>query len=152
MFIVPLFPALFANRLLADRTSHTRGSAPLSPILCTQFSSELLSVTHPTITPRYHPKTHPHVGTLIRRIVICGILVHFTMTTGRRVGSVIIRTHREREIVLLSLLGMRSRSCESVRYCLWHALATSIGRGKLCEHHFLVKFTNFFSELAAGKG
>ena len=44
MFIVPLFPALFANRLLADRTSHSRGSAPLLPILCTQFSSELLSV------------------------------------------------------------------------------------------------------------
>ena len=65
MFIVPLFPALFANRLLADWTSHSRCSACLPPLLCTQFSSELLSVTHPAITPRYHPKTHPHVGTLI---------------------------------------------------------------------------------------
>ena len=66
MFIVPLFPALFANRRLADRTSHTRGSACLPPILCTQFSSELLSVPHPSITPRYHPKTktHPYVSTL----------------------------------------------------------------------------------------
>ncbi len=65
MFIVPLIPALFANRLLADQTSHRRGSACLPPLLCTQFSSELLSVTHPAITPRFHPKTHPHVGTLI---------------------------------------------------------------------------------------
>jgi hypothetical protein len=76
MFIVPLFPALFANRLLADRTSHTRGSAPLLPILCTQFSSELLSVTHPAITPRYHPKTHPHVGTLIRRHTCSAFVLH----------------------------------------------------------------------------
>ncbi len=65
MFIVPLFPALFANRLLADWTSHTRGSAPLLPILCTQFSSELLSVAHSTVFPWRQPKTHPHVGTLI---------------------------------------------------------------------------------------
>jgi hypothetical protein len=67
MFIVPLFPALFANRLLADWTSHSRCSVCLPPLLCTQFSSELLSVTHPAITPRYHPKTHPHVGALICR-------------------------------------------------------------------------------------
>jgi hypothetical protein len=60
MFIVPLFPALFANRLLADWTSHSRCSACLPPLLCTQFNCELHSVTHPAITPRYHPKTHPH--------------------------------------------------------------------------------------------
>ena len=76
MFIVPLFPALFANRLLADRTSYMRGSAPLLPILCTQFSSELLSVTHPAITPRYHPKTHPHVGTLICHQTCSAFVLH----------------------------------------------------------------------------
>ena len=57
MFIVPLFPAFFANRLFANWTSHSRGSAPLLPILWTQFSSELLSVSHPTVFPRFHPKT-----------------------------------------------------------------------------------------------
>jgi hypothetical protein len=65
MFIVPLFPALFANRFLANWTSHLRGSAPLPPLLCHQFSSELLSVAHPTVPPRFHPKIHPHVGTLV---------------------------------------------------------------------------------------
>ena len=76
MFIVPLFPALFANRLLADWTSHSRCSACLPPLLCTQFSSELLSVTHPAITPRYHPKTHPHVGTLICRHTCSAFVLH----------------------------------------------------------------------------
>ena len=65
--------------------------------------------------------------------------MHITVTTGRRIGHVIIRTHRERKIVSSTLLGMRSRSCESVRYRLPHALATSVGRGKLCERHVLVK-------------
>jgi hypothetical protein len=76
MFIVPLFPALFANRLLAYWTTHTRGSACLPPILCTQFSSELLSITHLAITPRYHPKTHPHVGTLICRQTCSAFVLH----------------------------------------------------------------------------
>jgi len=65
MIIVPLFPALFAFWLFAYSTPHCRCSACLLPLLCTQFSSELLSVTHPAINPRLHPKTHPHVGTLI---------------------------------------------------------------------------------------
>ena len=77
--------------------------------------------------------------------------MHVTVTTGRRVGRVIIRTHREREIVLSTLLGMRSRSCESVRFCLWHALATSVGKGKSCERHFLVKSPIFFGA-GGGKG
>ena len=76
MFIVPLFPALFANRLFADRTSHSRGSAPLLPILWTQFSSELLSVAHSTVFPRFHPKTHPHVGTLICRHTCSAFVLH----------------------------------------------------------------------------
>ena len=76
MFIVPLFPALFANRLLADRTSHRRGYACLPPLLCTQFSSELLSVTRPAITPRFHPKTHPHIGTLICRHTLPAFIFH----------------------------------------------------------------------------
>jgi hypothetical protein len=71
-----LFPALFANRLFADRTSHSRGSAPLLPILCTQFSSELLSVAHSTVFPRFHPRTHPHVGTLIRRHTCSTFVLH----------------------------------------------------------------------------
>ena len=86
MFIVPFFPALFANRLLADRTSHMRGSACLPPILCTQFSSELLSVTHPAITPQYHPKTHPHVGTPICRHT-CYAFVLRTVTFAFFVGE-----------------------------------------------------------------
>ncbi len=51
MFIVPLFPALFANGFLADGTSHSRDSAPLLSLLCTQSSRELLSVAHPTVFP-----------------------------------------------------------------------------------------------------
>jgi hypothetical protein len=336
MSIVPLLPALFANRLFADRTSHSRGSAPLLPILWTQFSSELLSVAHSTVFPRFHPKTHPHVGTLIRRhmcstfvlhsyyfcflllwmrntcgdslqpkktfvaiawdervlshkvrsfvwftipletgsvvhhrqcqiylkvmtarmviqilfplflsnvtfdkkthhnihcmdypvpvqrpaensqvvsicadfcrvvctiliierktafwllnilwgmdlplgivpnppiringihwygahmtpigrhepirarchrILICGVLVHVTVTTGQRVRRVIIRTHHEREIVSSMLLGICLRSCESVQHCLRHTLTTSVGRGKSCERHFIVKSPIFF--------
>jgi hypothetical protein len=66
MFIVPLFPALFANRFLADWTSHSRGSACLLPLLCTQFSSELLSVIHSTVSRCFQPKIHTHVGTLVR--------------------------------------------------------------------------------------
>ena len=46
------------------------------PLLCTQFSSELLSVTHPAITPRFQPKTHPHVGTLIRRHTCPAFVFH----------------------------------------------------------------------------
>jgi hypothetical protein len=65
MFIVPLFPALFANRFLADWTSHSRGSAPLLPLLCHQFSSHLFSVAHSTVYSRFQTKTHPHVGTLV---------------------------------------------------------------------------------------
>jgi hypothetical protein len=65
MFIVPLFPALFAYWLFVYSTPHCRCYACLLPLLCTQFSSELLSVTHPAIYPRLHPKTHPHVGTFI---------------------------------------------------------------------------------------
>jgi hypothetical protein len=42
------------------------------------------------------------------RILICGVLVHVTVTTGRRVRRVIIRTHRERKIVLSMLLGVGS--------------------------------------------
>ena len=49
MFIVPLFPALITNRFLADWTSHSRGSAPLLPLLCHRFSSQLFSVSHATI-------------------------------------------------------------------------------------------------------
>ena len=78
MFIVTLFPAIFANRLLADLTSHSRCSTCLPPLLCTQtqFSSGLLSVTHPAITPRYHPKTHPHVSTLICRQTCSAFVLH----------------------------------------------------------------------------
>jgi hypothetical protein len=77
-------------------------------------------------------------------ILICGVLVHVTVTTGRHVGRVIIRTNRESEIVSSTLLGMRSRSCESVRYRLRHALATSVGRGKSWEHHFLENIADSF--------
>ena len=66
MFIVPVFPALFANGFLADGTSHSRGSAPLLSLLCTQSSRELLSVAHPTVFPRIQSKIHPHVSTLLR--------------------------------------------------------------------------------------
>jgi hypothetical protein len=65
IFITPLFLALFTNGLLADPTSHTRGSARPFPLLCTQFSSELLSLAHPTVSPRFQAKIHPHVGTLL---------------------------------------------------------------------------------------
>jgi hypothetical protein len=65
MFIVTLFPALFADRFLADWTSHSRGSAPLLPLLCHQFSSQLFSVAHLTVYSRFQLKTHPHVGTLV---------------------------------------------------------------------------------------
>jgi len=61
------------------------------------------------------------------------------------------RTHYEHEIVSSMLLGMRSRSCESVWYPLRHALATSVGRGKSCECHFLVKLPIFFGA-GGGKG
>jgi hypothetical protein len=57
--MVPLFPALFANRLFVDRISHSRGSAPLLPILWTQFSSELLSVAHSTV--QYFPNFIPRL-------------------------------------------------------------------------------------------
>jgi hypothetical protein len=73
---VPLFPALCAYWLFADWTSYSRCSACLPPLICTQFSSELLSVTHPAITPRYHPKTHPHVGTLICRHTCSKFVLH----------------------------------------------------------------------------
>jgi hypothetical protein len=65
MFTIPLFPALFADRFLADWTSHSRGSAPLLPLLCCQFSSQLFSVAHSTVNSLFQPKTHPHVGTLV---------------------------------------------------------------------------------------
>jgi hypothetical protein len=82
---------------------------------------------------------HEPIRARHHRILICGVLVHVTVTTRRRVGCVIIRTHHEREIVSSMLLGMRSQNCESVQYRLRHALATSVGRGKSCERHFLVK-------------
>jgi hypothetical protein len=66
MFIVPLFPALFANGFLAVGTSHSRGFAPLLSLLCTQSKRELLSVSYPTVFPRFQSKTHPHVSTLLR--------------------------------------------------------------------------------------
>ena len=66
MFIVPLFPALFANGFLADGTSQSRSSAPLLSLLCTQSSRELLSVAHPTVFPRFQSKIHPHISTLLR--------------------------------------------------------------------------------------
>ena len=75
VYRTPLSSTLY-NRLLADQTSHTRGSACLPPIICTQFSSELLSVSHPAITPRYHPKTHPHIGTLICRHTCSAFVLH----------------------------------------------------------------------------
>jgi hypothetical protein len=65
MLIVPLSPALFANRLLADWTSHLRCSECLTPLCSCQLSSDLLSVAHLTITSRRQPKTHPFVGTLL---------------------------------------------------------------------------------------
>jgi hypothetical protein len=76
MFIVPLFPALFAYWLFAYSTPNCRCSACLLPLLCTQFSSELLSVTHPAINPRLHLKTHPHVGTLICRHTRSAFVLH----------------------------------------------------------------------------
>jgi hypothetical protein len=82
---------------------------------------------------------HEPIRVRRHRILICGVLVHVTVTTCRRVGRIIIRTHREQEIVSSTPLGMRSQSCESGRYCLRHALATSVGKGKSCERHFLVK-------------
>jgi hypothetical protein len=70
MFIVPLFPALFANRLHADQTYHLRGSlCLLSPLWIQEFSSELLSVAvaYSTVSRCYQSKIHPHIGTLVRR-------------------------------------------------------------------------------------
>ncbi len=69
MFIVPLFPALFANRLHADQTYHLRGSLCLLSPLWTHFSSELLSVAvaYSTVSRCYQSKIHPHIGTLVRR-------------------------------------------------------------------------------------
>ena len=87
---------------------------------------------------------HEPIRARRHRILICGVLVHVTVTTDQHIGCFIIRTHCEREIVSSTLLGMRSRSCESVRYRLRHALATSVGRGKSCERHFLVKLPIFF--------
>jgi hypothetical protein len=65
MFIVPLFPALFANGFLADGTSHSRGPAPLLSLFCTQSSRELFSVAHPTVFPRFPSKIHPYISTLL---------------------------------------------------------------------------------------
>jgi hypothetical protein len=76
MFIVPLFPALFANGLRADGTSHSRGSAPLLSLLCTQSSRELLYVAHPTVYPRFQSKTHPHVSTLLRNCTRPAFVFH----------------------------------------------------------------------------
>jgi hypothetical protein len=76
MFIGPLFPALFAYWLFAYSTPHCRCSACLLPLLCTQFSSELLSVTHKAINPWLHPKTHLHVGTLICRHRCSAFVIH----------------------------------------------------------------------------
>jgi hypothetical protein len=66
MLIVRLFPALFANGFPADWTSHSRGSAPLLSLLCTQSSRELLSLAHPTVFPQFQSKFHLHVSTLLR--------------------------------------------------------------------------------------
>ena len=76
MLIVPLFPALFANRLHADRTSHLRGSACLLPLICTQFSSELLFVAHFTVSRCYQSKIHPHIGTLVSRHSCSAFVLH----------------------------------------------------------------------------
>jgi hypothetical protein len=67
MFIIPLFPALFSNRFFADWTFHSRGSAPLLPLLCHQFSSQLFCVAHSTVYSRFQPKAkaHLHVSTLV---------------------------------------------------------------------------------------
>jgi hypothetical protein len=76
MFIVPLFPALFAYWRYAYSTPHCRCSWCLHRLICTQFSSELLSVTHPAINPQLHPKTHPHDGTLICRHTCSAFVLH----------------------------------------------------------------------------
>ncbi len=69
MFIIPFFPALFANRFLAYSTPHSWCSAPLYSLTYSltsiQFSSHLLSVTHSTVCPGLHSQTDLHVGTLV---------------------------------------------------------------------------------------
>jgi hypothetical protein len=76
MFIVPLSPALFANRLLIDQTSHLRCSAHLPPLCCCQLSSDLLSVAHLTVSPRCQPKTHPFLGTLLCSHTCSAFVLH----------------------------------------------------------------------------
>ena len=59
MSIIPILPALFANRFLADRASQSRCPAPLYFLLSLQFSSYLFSVTHPTVSSRLESEIYP---------------------------------------------------------------------------------------------
>jgi hypothetical protein len=74
VFIVPLFPALFANGFLADGTSQSRSS-------CLSFALNLVgscfhSVAHPTVFPRFQSKIHPHVNTLFRNHTCPAFVFH----------------------------------------------------------------------------
>ena len=81
MLIISLFPALFANRFLADWTSHSRGSAPVLSLLCQQFSSQLLSVTHSTILAWFHSQTDSYVGTLVCLHMCSAVIFHDNFCT-----------------------------------------------------------------------
>jgi hypothetical protein len=65
MLIVSLFPTLFAYWLFAYPIPHCRGSAPLYSVIGFQFSTYLLSVTHPAIPSQFHTQTDSIFCTVI---------------------------------------------------------------------------------------
>ena len=68
MSIIPLLPALHTDRLLADSTPQSWCRAPLSPPLSLhQFSTHLLSITHPAILPTLEIQPYPIACTFSRR-------------------------------------------------------------------------------------
>ncbi len=76
MFIIPIIPVLFANRLLADWTSHFGCSAcPLSHIW-RQFNRWLLSIAHPTVSCRFQSKIHLLTRTLVRLHPRSALVIH----------------------------------------------------------------------------
>ena len=77
MFIIPLFPVLCADWLLADDTPQSWCSACLFSFVCYQFSCKLFSVTHLIKSPWWLSKIDTLISTLVcphLRSTIIGLL------------------------------------------------------------------------------
>ncbi len=122
MFIVPLFPALIANRFLADWTSHSRGSKCLLSLLCTQFSSELLSVTHSTVSRCFQPKIHPHAGTLVCLHSRSAFVLHSYFCLLLWTMGNTVRMALQTEEAFLTITRLERTSLHVARSLFWYSI------------------------------